>query len=103
MSIVLAAMLHSAIDATISIPFETRDEARAVSGVEATNLYTARGVRFPSRPTIQRDGANQVLQQGEAGGRPDPLPDPLVCAPLVMEFNAPWVCAKFACASSLVT
>jgi hypothetical protein len=54
-SIALAAMLHSAIAATISIPFETSDEARAVRGVQATNLYTTRGVRFPSRPTIQTD------------------------------------------------
>lgn len=72
---------------SVSLTFEQSEEASAVSGAEATNIYTAYGVRFPSRPTIQRDRSNQILQQGTAGGRPDPLPDRVTCAPLEMEFN----------------
>lgn len=81
-------LLQPALADTFSITFETSENSAAAAGAEATNLYTDRGVRFPSRPTIEPDRANQVLQQGEAGGRPDPLRDRVNCAPLVIEFSA---------------
>ena len=72
---------------TVIINFERTDNPRALPGAEATNLYLGQGVRFPSRPTIEHDGRNQILQQGRAGTRPDPLPDRITCAPIEMEFS----------------
>ncbi|MEM7133909.1 MAG: hypothetical protein AAF702_46875 [Chloroflexota bacterium] len=63
--------------ASVEIDFELSSNPRAASGAEATNLYLNLGVRFPSRPTIERDRGTQILQQGSG----------LRCAPLIMEFS----------------
>ena len=79
-----AALIFSpALADTISINFDSEP-----LGAEATNLYTDQGVRFPSRPTIEREGSGNALQQGFVRGGPDPLPTTVACAPLEMEFNA---------------
>ncbi|MCZ6688295.1 MAG: hypothetical protein O7H41_01705 [Planctomycetota bacterium] len=71
-----------ALAATQNIDFESSSLPGAVPGAEATNLYTSLGVRFPSRPTIERDEflSTQVLQQAGPRGRG--------CAALEMEFSA---------------
>ncbi len=76
-----------ATNLTLSINFESSNNPASVSGAEATNLYARMGVLFPSRPTIERDFRNQLLQQGRSSGRPDPLPSRLSCAPLEITLN----------------
>ncbi len=75
----------------VDISFDQRDNPAAINGAEATNLYTAQGVRFPSRPKIGRiagggTDTNQVLIQGTSSGGPDPLPIRVVCSPLEISF-----------------
>lgn len=77
---ILAALLQPAAAATVSIDFEG-----VALGAEATNSYVAQGVRFPSKPVIGRDFANQVLEQG---GSATPGTTPTRCSPLIMELNA---------------
>ena len=66
----LALALPARAD-TVTIDFESSGHPGAVPGADATNLYIAQGVRFPSRPTIERDEflSTQVLQQAGPAGR----------------------------------
>lgn len=70
--------------ATIDIDFESSSNPLALPGAEATNFYTSLGVRFDSRPTIERYRSplfpsTQVLQQTSPAGR--------TCETLEMYFN----------------
>ncbi|NHZ87426.1 hypothetical protein F2P45_00015 [Massilia sp. CCM 8733] len=71
----LMALQAPARAATVTINFD----AGTALGAEATNLYVAQGVRFPSRPIIAAFFGNQLLQQGEER----------TCGPLIVEMSAP--------------
>ncbi len=71
---------ESSFAETVVIDFEDGDS------LEAVNLYTQRGVRFPSRPTVRPVLGGHILTQGFLSAGPRELP--IECDPLVMEFAA---------------
>ena len=92
-TIIVTVFFSQALSAgTIEIGFESQDNRMAIPGVEATNIYHGSGIRFVSRPTIQRDTfslfktGNQLLQQGRFRRSSNTGAAVGLCSPLEIEF-----------------